>query len=692
MDQYRSFIALSRYAKWLPDLGRRETWPETVGRYLDFFEARGQLDADTKQELFEAINKHEVLPSMRALMTAGPALDRDNVAGFNCSYSIMDGSGEEIVINDDRLDEPVTIHAKDPVCFDEVMYVLMCGTGVGFSAERQYTCNLPKVGKKLNRRRYLANNRNFPNVPKEEISTYDKKSKTVVVHDSKYGWASALRIVLFELWNGNFDITWDVSAVRPAGEKLKTFGGRASGPQPLVDLFEFAKTLFKKANGRKLTSLEVHDLVCKIADIVVVGGVRRSALISLSNPSDDRIRKCKMGAWWEDNPQRALANNSACYTEKPDFEQFLSEWKSLYESKSGERGMFSRVASQKKAAENGRRDATKEFGTNPCSEIILRPYQFCNLSEAVVRADDMLGDLANKVRLAAILGTLQASLTDFCYLRPIWKENTEEEALLGVSLTGIMDNKVMSGNADHAKRLRFLGNNMLEFETTQLSDILEYLKGVAVDTNKEWAAKLGINQATAVTCVKPSGTVSQLADSASGIHPRFSPYYIRTVRADKKDPLAQFMTAKGFPVEDCALKGESTQVFSFPQKAPEGSVCVADVGAMEQLRVWKIYQDHWCEHKPSITVYYKDHEFLEVGQWLYNNFNDVSGISFLPYSDHTYAQAPYQDCSKEYYEEFLAKMPKDVDWSELGQYEVEDSTKGSQELSCSAGVCEIVDL
>jgi len=674
VDQYRNFIALSRYAKWLPEEGRRETWEETTDRYINFFAGRGQLDGEWAEKLKSAITNHQVMPSMRAVMTAGPALDRDNVAGFNCSYSIMDGCGEGVELQHEALDEPVTIHVKDPVCFDEVMYILMCGTGVGFSAERQYTCKLPKVGKKLNRRRYLANNKNYPNVSKEEISVLDKKTNTVIVKDSKYGWASALRIVLFELWNGNFDVSWDVSAVRPAGEKLKTFGGRASGPQPLVDLFEFAKELFKAANGRKLSSLEVHDLVCKIADIVVVGGVRRSALISLSNPSDDRIRKCKMGQWWVDNPQRALANNSACYTEKPEFTKFLSEWQSLYESMSGERGMFSRVASQKKAAENGRRDASREFGTNPCSEIILRPYQFCNLSEVVARADDTMTTLIEKVKLATILGTLQASLTDFCYLRPIWKQNTEEEALLGVSITGIMDCPLLNGT------------------TNGLEEILTELKQVAIDTNKKWAEVLGINQAAAITCVKPSGTVSQLVDSASGIHPRFSPYYIRTVRADKKDPLAQFMTEAGFPVEDCVLKGDSTQVFSFPQRAPEGSICVSDVGAMEQLKLWKIYQDHWCEHKPSITVYYKDHEFLEIGQWLYNNFDDVSGISFLPYSDHTYVQAPYQDCSKEEYEAFQAKVPKDVDWTKLGDYEEEDNTKGSQELSCSAGVCEIVDV
>lgn len=480
--------------------------------------------------------------------------------------------------------------------------------------------------------------------------------------------------------------SWDVSRVRKAGEKLKTFGGRASGPEPLEDLFRFSVRLFQNAKGRKLNSMECHDLCCKIADIVVVGGVRRSALISLSNLSDDRIRNAKKGQWWIDNPQRALANNSVCYTEKPDFESFLKEWKSLYESKNGERGMISRPAMIKQAAENGRRDVEQSFGVNPCGEIILRPNQFCNLSEVVIRAEDTLATLKEKVRLATILGTLQSTLTSFRYLRPIWQRNTEEECLLGVSLTGIMDNKIMSGEAK--------GFPAFEEEPyyIKLPEILKELKQVAIDTNKQWAKKLGVNQSVAVTTVKPSGTVSQLVDSASGIHARHSPYYIRTVRADKRDPLAKMMTDAGFPVEDCHMKGETTQIFSFPIKSPEGSVMVEDQTAMEQLRIWKIYQDHWTEHKPSVTVYYKDSEFLEIGQWLYNNFDDVSGISFLPYSDHIYAQAPYQPINKEEYELHCALMPANVDWSKLGEYEEDDNTSGSQTMACSGSVCEIVDL
>jgi len=636
MSEYQSFIALSRYARWLPEEKRRETWEETVERYKGFFENKLVINAGMarrKEEFIKAIGSIkdlDVMPSMRSLMTAGKALSKDNVAGFNCSYLAID-------------------HIR---AFDELLYILMCGTGVGYSVERQDIGKLPEVAEE-----------------------FHKTDTTIQVRDSKIGWAKGFKELISLLYNGNIP-KWDVSKVRPAGAKLKTFGGRSSGPVPLEELFNFTVRLFKNSAGRKLNSLECHDLCCKIADIVVVGGVRRAALICLSNLSDDRLRKAKSGQWWSENPQRALANISTCYTEKPDFQNFLKEWYSLYESKSGERGMFSRVAAKKQAAKNGRRDTGHEFGTNPCSEIILRPNQFCNLSEVVVRAEDNLETLKEKVKSAAILGTLQATLTDFRYLRPIWKRNTGEEALLGVSLTGIMDHEVMSGNAG------------VEF----LESWLQELKQVAIDTNKIWAEYLGINQATAVTCVKPSGTVSQLVDSSSGIHARFSEYYIRTVRADKRDPLAIMMTEAGFPVEDCLHKGDTTQIFSFPVKSPKGSVKVSDQDVMSQLEVWKVYQDHWCEHKPSVTVYYKDSEFLEAGQWLYNNFNDVSGISFLPYTDHIYPQAPYQPVTEEEYLEFVDKMPSDVDWSRLGEYEKEDNTSGSQTLACTGSVCEIVDI
>jgi ribonucleoside-triphosphate reductase len=626
MDKYQQFIHKSRYARWIKEEGRRETWEETVQRYVDFWTERGQIDSKVAKKLYNAIYNLEVMPSMRCLMTAGVALDKDNVAGFNCSYLAIDS----------------------PRSFDELMYVLMCGTGVGFSVERNFITKLPVVAE-----------------------SFHKTDTTIVVGDSKVGWASAFRELIAMLYAGKIP-NWDMSKVRPAGARLETFGGRASGAQPLDDLFHFCVDVFRKAEGRKLTSIECHDVVCKVADIVVVGGVRRSALISLSNLSDGRMAKAKSGAWWENDGHRRLANNSVAYTEKPDFEAFLNEMQTLYESKSGERGLFSRVAAQKIAARNGRRDPNQDFGTNPCSEIILRSNQFCNLSEIVVREDDTEETLKAKAEVAAIIGTLQATLTDFRYLRNIWKKNTEEEALLGVSMTGIMDNKLLSTpNSPHCEV------------------VLEAVRDVAIATNKKWAKKLGINQSTAVTAVKPSGTVSQLVDSASGIHPRFSKHYIRRVRSDKKDPLAVFMQAAGFPVEDDVMS-DSSSVFSFPVKAPESSVTVSDVGAMHQLELWKMYQNHWCEHKPSITVYYTDSEFLQVAQWIWDNFDLCSGISLLPVSEHTYQQAPYEDITPEQYEEVLASMPKDINWTDLQYFEQEDNTTGSQELACTGGACEIV--
>jgi len=624
MDQYQSFIHKSRYARWLESEGRRETWAETVQRYIDFWINRDQLKEEEAKELYDAIYAMEVMPSMRCMMTAGEALKRDNVAGFNCSYLQID----------------------HPRAFDELMYVLMCGTGVGFSVERNFINKLPEVAE-----------------------TFHKTNSIIIVSDSKLGWASAFRELIAMLYAGKIP-KWDMGRIRPAGAKLKTFGGRASGPDPLNDLFNFCVGIFSKAAGRKLNSLECHDVCCKIADIVVVGGVRRSALISLSNLSDPRMSKAKTGQWWMDEGQRRLANNSVAYTEKPDFEAFLTEMQNLYESKSGERGIFSRFATQKIAERNGRRDHEQDFGTNPCSEIILRSNEFCNLSEVVVREKDSLDTLKRKVRIATIIGTLQATLTEFRYLRVRWKRNTEEECLLGVSLTGIMDHAVLSTPGP------------------KLEKWLTEMKNVAIETNKELASKLEINQSAAITCVKPSGTVSQLVNSASGIHPRFSKYYIRRVRSDKKDPLAQYMLAASFPAEQDAMN-PTTLVFSFPVKAPETSVVVEQVGAMQQLKLWKTYQDFWCEHKPSVTVYYTDNEFLQIAQWIWENFNSVSGISLLPVSDHVYQQAPYEAVEKEEYEEFLGKMPKDINWEDLANFEQEDNTTGSQELACVGGVCEI---
>ena len=632
--EYQSFIHMSRYSRWLEEEGRRETWTETVGRLIVYF--KNQIDVNYKgiikdkewKELEEAILSLQVMPSMRALMTAGGALDRENVAAYNCSYIPIDS----------------------PKAFDEVLYILMNGTGVGFSVERQYADKLPTI-------------------PDQEFENTDD---VISVADSKEGWARAFRDLISFLYTARIPKI-SVTKVRPAGARLKTFGGRASGPQPLVDLFDFTISKFKEARGRKLSSMECHDIVCKTGEVVVVGGVRRSALISLSNLSDQRIRGAKMGEWWNENPQRALANNSVAYTEKPDVGIFMKEWLSLYESKSGERGIFNRASAQAKAAENGRRDASWDFGTNPCSEIILRPNQFCNLTEVVCRSTDTMTTLVKKVKLATILGTIQSTFTNFGYLRKRWQNNTEEERLLGVSLTGIMDS--------------------VELNTIDgLAPRLEVLKQHAVDTNKELAKKLGIPQSTAITCVKPSGTVSQLVDSASGIHARHNPYYIITVRGDNKDPLTEFMKASGIPNEPDYLKPEHTTVFSFPMMAPKGSVCRKDMSALEQLEIWKCYAQHWCEHKPSVTISVKEDEWIPVGAWCWENFEYVSGISFLPFSDHTYQPAPYQDIDEKTYKKLAKEMPTDINWNKLQEFETEDTTKGSQELACTAGVCELVDI
>jgi ribonucleoside-diphosphate reductase alpha chain len=628
--EYQSFIHMSRYSRWLENEGRRESWDETVGRLINFFKENTKgVDEKSWEDMEEAILSLQVMPSMRALMTAGKALERENIAGYNCSYIPID----------------------NPKAFDEVLYILMNGTGVGFSVERQYSDKLPTI----------------PDVE------FEKTEDVIAVVDSKEGWAKGFRDLISFLYTGRIPKI-NVTKIRPAGTRLKTFGGRASGPQPLVDLFDFTVEKFKNARGRKLSSMECHDIVCKTGEVVVVGGVRRSALISLSNLSDQRIRSAKTGDWWTTNPERALANNSVAYTEKPDPGIFMKEWLSLYESKSGERGMFSRASAQAKAAENGRRDASWDFGTNPCSEIILRPNQFCNLTEVVVRSGDTVASLTRKIQIATLLGTIQSTFTNFGYLRKRWQNNTEEERLLGVSLTGIMDCSLLNG------------------KESGLEKRLETLRGVAVEANRYWAEKFGINQSTAITCVKPSGTVSQLVDSSSGIHARHNPYYIRTVRGDNKDPLTEFMKASGIPSEPDYMKPEHTTVFSFPMKAPTGSVCRNDMSAIEQLELWKIYAKHWCEHKPSVTISVKESEWVPVGAWCWENFEYLSGVSFLPFSDHTYQQAPYQDIDEKQYKKLVKKMPATLDWHKLQDFEKEDNTKGSQELACTAGVCELVDI
>ena len=625
---YQNFIATSRYARWLDDEGRRETWSETVSRYVDYMDDKVKFSKQDKIDIEQAILGLEVMPSMRALMTAGEALDRDNTAGYNCSYLPVD----------------------DPKSFDEAMYILLCGTGVGFSVEREYISKLPEVPEKL-----------------------FKSDTTIVVKDSKEGWAKGLRQLIALLYAGEIP-TYNVSKVRPAGARLKTFGGRASGPAPLVDLFNFTINLFTNNAGKKLTSYDCHSLMCKIGEVVVVGGVRRSAMISLSNLSDIRMRQAKTGNWYETAPHMALSNNSVSYTDKPNAETFMREWTSLIESKSGERGIFNRVAAQKQAKKNGRRDPDYEFGTNPCSEIILRPHQFCNLTEVVIRATDTLEELKRKVRLATILGTAQSTLTSFPYLRKIWRDNTEEERLLGVSLTGIMDNQLTNGKSG------------------KLNETLCQLKKQAIVTNKDYASKWNIPQSTAITCVKPSGTVSQLVDSASGIHARHSDYYIRTVRGDNKDPLTQFMIDQGIPSEPDVMKPDSTTVFSFPMKSPEGCVTRNDMSAVEQLEMWMAYQESWCEHKPSCTVSVRDSEWMDVGAFVYKHFDAMSGVSFLPHFDHVYQQAPYQDCTKEEYNAMFKSSNTNINWDRLMDYEKEDTTAGSQTFACSGETCEIVDI
>ena len=631
---YQEFIHLSRYSRWLPDKKRRETWDETIKRYFDFFQDylkenyNYPLKPKLREELETAVLNLRVMPSMRCLMTAGEALKRENIAGYNCSY----------------------IAVSRVQSFDEILYVLMNGTGVGFSVERQYITQLPMVAEEFHPSDIVIN-----------------------VADSKLGWAKAYKEFLGLLWIGQIP-KWDLSKVRPAGSPLKTFGGRASGSEPLNSLMNFTINTLKGAAGRRLSSIECHDIVCKIAEVVVVGGVRRSALISLSNLSDDRMRHAKSGQWWNDNPQRALANNSACYTEKPDMGIFMDEWRALYESKSGERGIFNRQSANKQVERTGRRVVEGyEFGTNPCSEILLRDREFCNLSEVVVRVNDTEESLLEKVRLATILGTFQSTLTNFKYVSSMWRKNCEEERLLGVSLTGIMDSRITNGKSNK-----------------DLVKLLEGLKNKSIEVNKEFAKELGINQSTSVTCIKPSGTVSQLVDAASGIHARHNPYYIRTVRGDKKDPLTKLMTEVGFPVENDEMNPSHTVVFSFPMKVDRGAVFRTDLTAIEQLDLWKIYQEHWCEHKPSVTISVKEDEWMEVGAWVYKNFDQMSGVSFLPFSEHTYRQAPYQDCDREQYEKLLKVMPKDVDWSQLSKYEQVDTTIASQELACANGLCEIV--
>jgi ribonucleoside-diphosphate reductase alpha chain len=623
MLPYQQFIALSRYARYLAEQHRRETWEETVGRYCDFMVDNYPIFP--RDRMYDATVNMQVMPSMRAMMTAGPAMARDHVASYNCAY---------IAVDDIR-------------CFDETMYVLMCGTGMGFSVERQFITKLPEVAEEFH------------------------ESNTIIhVEDSRIGWAQSLRELISLLYAGHIP-AWDLSKLRPAGAPLKVFGGRSSGASSLDELFKFCVGIFKRATGRKLNSRECHDIMCKIGDVVVAGGVRRSALLSLSNLSDQRMATAKSGQWWVDEPQRALANNSVAYTEKPEIGLFMKEWMNLYESKSGERGLFNREAAIKKARSNGRRNPDFHFGVNPCSEISLRSGGVCNLSEVVIRENDTQDTLREKVEIASIIGTFQSMFTDFRYLRSVWKKNADEERLLGVSLTGIMDNALMSGR---------LGMEPLAL-------VLDDLRQCAIETNKEWAARLDIPQSTAITTCKPSGTVSQLVDASSGIHPRFDHYYIRTVRNDKKDPLSDFLISQGVPHETDVTK-DSNWVFSFPMKAPTNSRIASEMTAIDQLEHYLVYTKHWAEHSCSITVYVREHEWLDVAAWVYRNFDDINGISFLPYSEHIYKQAPYQSISETDYHKLMSTFP-DVDYGKYQIDEYDDYTTGNQMLACTAGVCEL---
>lgn len=616
MNEYQKFIHKSRYARYLDREGRRETWEETVNRYCSFWEEK--YDAGIPKEVKKSILDFDVMPSMRALMTAGPALTRDNMAGYNCSFISVD-------------------HVR---AFDENLYVLLCGTGVGFSVERQFINKLPEVAE-----------------------SFHNTDTTIVVSDSKIGWAKALRELISLLYQGAVPEI-DYSRIRQSGARLKTFGGRASGPEPLKRLFTQYVRIFKSAAGRKLNSIECHDLLCFNGEAVVVGGVRRAAELSLSNLTDERMQRAKMGQWWVDEPQRALSNNSVCYTERPDIGIFMREWLSLYESKSGERGIFNRTAAKNLAPE--RRDTDHEFGCNPCSEVILRSCGLCNLSEVVLRPTDTLAIVKKKIEHATILGTYQSTLTDFRYVRPIWKRNSEEERLLGVSFTGVFD----------CPEIYFASQ-----------ETLRELRDHAVAVNKKWAAKLGVGQSVAVTCVKPSGTVSQLAGvSGSGLHPSYAKHYLRRVRQDIKDPLNEAMINAGQPFVVDPYNKEAL-VFEFPMKSPAKSITKDKITAIQHLEVWKRFALNWCEHKPSVTIYVEEDEWLAVGAWCWENFDIISGVSFLPKADdaHIYEAAPYEEITSMEYSKLKAN--RSIDWASVS--EGEDNTTGSQELACMAGACEI---
>lgn len=625
---YQDFIFYRTYSRWNDDLGRRETWQETVDRYMSFMRKNvgDKLTFEEYQEIREAILKHEVMPSMRLMWGAGGPTARCNVSAYNCSYLAI----------------------KELRDFAETLYLLCSGTGVGFSVEKAAVDQLPVVQ------------------PQKGVP-----SKYFVIDDSKEGWAEALHDCLHALFNGE-DAIFDFSQIRPAGARLKTMGGRAAGPQPLMDLLEFTKEVVLARQGKKLRPIDVHDIMTKIGEIVVAGGVRRSAMISLSDLEDAEVQHAKDGRFWEHSAHRALANNSAVYKQKPTREEFLSEWDALRKSGSGERGIFNRgslteqVPARRLFEWNGVVPALA--GTNPCGEIVLKDKQFCNLTEIVARAEDTEETLLKKARIATILGTYQSTLTDFKFLSSEWKRNCEDERLLGVSITGQWDSPAVRDE-----------------------QVLTRMKHVAQDTNSEYAKRFGINPSTAITCVKPSGTVGQLVNASPGLHARYSEYYLKRVRISVTDPLFKMLRDLGVPSHPEVGQGESTAntfVLDFPIASPQGAVTADKLSAIAQLEHWLMMKRSWTEHNPSCTIYIKDGEWEQVRDWIYEHWDLVGGLSFLPYEDHVYELAPYTPISKEEYEKLASLFPK-IDFSVLTRYEKDDETTGAQELACVAGGCEL---
>jgi ribonucleoside-diphosphate reductase alpha chain len=637
MSLYQQVIFKTRYARWVEEEGRRENWDETVKRYCDYFEDHlkekhsHKIPRKVLKEVYDSIYNLEVMPSMRTLMTSGKALESAEVANYNCAFLVVDA-----------------VRA-----FSEHMYVLMCGAGSGFSVERRFTEKLPEVP--------------------EELHPSDT---TIIVADSRKGWCAAYNQYLNLLFAGNIAKV-NVDKVRKEGTRLKTFGGYASGPGPLLDLFKHTEEIFRGAQGRQLRPIEVFSIMCYIAQIVVVGGVRRSATIALFDKDDIEMRTAKSGYWFNDPKRKhyAMANISAVFETKPAAAEFMDIWRDLVASKAGEPGILNRKALWEGAEAIGRATRYEDgsripYGVNPCSEIVLQPYSFCNLTGAAIRPEDTLEDIKKKVRVATIIGTWQATVTDFDYLRKVWQSNVEDERLLGVCLAGIMDHPVLSQTTEESARWE------------------NELRELAWEVNKSIAEDIGINTTASVTAIKPAGNSGELYDVASGIHPRYAPYYIRSIRQSNGDPMTEFLKATGIPHE-VSVQNARDSIFYFPVKSPEGAICAKDRTAIQQLEHWLHMKRNYATHTISATVYVREHEWIAVGAWVYDNFNEVTGLSFLPYDDHIYQQAPYTPCSAEDYEKARGKMPEEIDWSLLKHFEQSDSTTVSQEFACTGGSCAL---